>query len=369
MDFWLIILIVAGGVAVILFFINSKLKNLKENSKDEGQQKLMLSVIDGLRKEMHESAGLSRKEVREHLDKITDNLTNGMVHSSEALERQFKESRGLIKETAQKIARFEETNKKVASFAGQLQSLENILRNPKQRGILGEYYLETVLKNVFEPGRYKMQYKFSDGEIVDAVIFYQKKILPIDSKFSMENYNKMVEETDPERKRKLGRSLIEDIKKRINETSKYIRPRENTFDFAFMFIPSEGMYYDILIAKIGSIKEASLDLIEYAYQKNVILVSPTSFYAYLQTVLQGLRAIDMRESMSAIVKKVEHLDRHLKSYEVYFKRIGNNLAMTVGSYNKSSDEFAKIDKDVYRITDGKKGGSREIKKLEKPDEI
>ncbi len=369
MDFWIVLLIVAGGIAIILFFINSKLKDLKASNQDEGQQKLMLSVINELRKEMHDSAGLSRKEVRDHLDKITDNLSRGMVQSSAALERQFKESRGLIKETAQKIARFEETNKKVAGFASQLQSLENILRNPKQRGILGEYYLETMLKNVFEPGRYKMQYKFSDGEIVDAVIFYQGKILPIDSKFSMENYNKMVEETDSEKKKKLSRDLVGDIKRRINETSKYIRPKENTFDFAFMFIPSEGMYYDMLIAEIGSMREISIDLIEYAYTKNVVLVSPTSFYAYLQTILQGLKAIDMKESMSAIIKKVEQLDRHLKTYEINFKKLGGNLATTVGSYNKSSDEFAKIDKDVYRITDGEKGGKLEIKRLEKPDEI
>ena len=369
MDFWMVLLIVAGGIAVILFFVNFKLKELKKPEQDDNQQKLMLSVINDLRKEVHDFSGSNRKEMQERLDKITDSLTHGISQSSEVMERQFRESRNLIKETAQKISQFEETNKQIAGFAGQLQSLENILRNPKQRGILGEYYLETMLKNVFEPGQYKMQYKFSNGDIVDAAIFYQKKILPIDSKFSMENYNRMTEEQDPERKKIIGRELILDLKKRINETSKYIRPKDNTFDFAFMYIPSEGMYYDMLVTKVGSLKEVSVNLIEYAYEHKVILVSPTSFYAYLQTILHGLKAIDMKESMSVIIKKVEQLDKHLKTYEVHYKRLGGNLSTTVNSYNKSSNEFAKIDKDVYRITDGEKGGKIKIEELDKPEEI
>ncbi|MEA3273281.1 MAG: DNA recombination protein RmuC [Patescibacteria group bacterium] len=369
MSSWVILLMVAGGIAVILFFINFKLKELKKPEPDDNQQKLMLSVINELRKEVYDFSGSSRKEMQERLDKITDSLTHGINQSSEVMERQFKESRSLIKETAQKISKFEETNKQIAGFAGQLQSLENILRNPKQRGILGEYYLETMLKNVFEPKQYKMQYKFSNGDIVDAAIFYQDKILPIDSKFSMENYNKMIEEQDPERKKVLGKELTLDLKKRISETAKYIRPKEDTFAFAFMYIPSEGMYYDMLVTKIGSLKEVSVNLIEYAYEHKVIPVSPTSFYAYLQTILHGLKTIDMKESMSVIIKKVEQLDRHLKTYEVHYKRLGGNLSTTVSSYNKSSNEFAKIDKDVYRITDGEKGGKLKMEKLDKPDDL
>ena len=358
------VIVIIGGFLSILFFINLKIKTLQNSSNNEKDQRMMLSVLAELRRDIQGFSGESRKEVQLRLDKISDELNRGIVHSSEAIERQFKESQTLIKETAEKITRFEETNKKIADFAGQLQSLENVLKNPKHRGILGEYYLETMLKNVFDPTQYKMQFKFTNGEIVDAVIFYQKKIIPIDSKFSLEDYNKMIEEKDIQRKKVLYRELALSIKKRIEETAKYIRQKEDTYDFAVMFIPSEGVYYDMISTDVGAMKETAVDLIEYAHKKNVVIVSPSSFYAYLQTILHGLRAVEMKESMVGIIKKVEQLDKHLRTYEVYYKKVGDNLNQTVSNYNKSTREFAKIDKDVYRITDGEAGRKGEIDLIE-----
>jgi len=358
------VIVIIGGFLSILFFINLKIKTLQNSSNNEKDQRMMLSVLAELRRDIQGFSGESRKEVQLRLDKISDELNRGIVHSSEAIERQFKESQTLIKETAEKITRFEETNKKIADFAGQLQSLESVLKNPKHRGILGEYYLETMLKNVFDPTQYKMQFKFTNGEIVDAVIFYQKKIIPIDSKFSLEDYNKMIEEKDIQRKKVLYRELALSIKKRIEETAKYIRQKEDTYDFAVMFIPSEGVYYDMISTDVGAMKETAVDLIEYAHKKNVVIVSPSSFYAYLQTILHGLRAVEMKESMVGIIKKVEQLDKHLRTYEVYYKKVGDNLNQTVSNYNKSTREFAKIDKDVYRITDGEAGRKGEIDLIE-----
>lgn len=202
---------------------------------------------------------------------------------------------------------------------------------------------------------------------MDAVVFYQGKILPIDSKFSMENYNKIIREKDPERKRSLSRDLVLDIKKRINETARYIRTKDDTFAFAFMFIPSEGVYYDMLVAEVGVLKETSKDLIAYALSKNVIPVSPTSFYAYLQTILHGLRNVEMKESMDLVIKKIEQLDKHLRNYETYFKKLGSSISTTVRAYNNSSNEFAKIDKDVYRVSDGRSGGKAKIMQIEPPE--
>lgn len=366
MDLITIVVVLIIGLGAIFVFINSKIKELKNSKENDQSQKLMLDLLNNLRRDLHADSGSNRQEIQNRLDKISEALNHGMDKSSETLERQFKESRILIKEASTRIAQFEQTNKKIADFAGQLKSLEDVLKNPKQRGILGEYYLETMLKNVFEPGQYQMQYSFSNGVVVDAVIFYQGKILPIDSKFSMENYNRMVTEKNKERRELLVRKLIENVKERINETAKYIRIKDNTFDFAFMFIPSEGVYYDMLTAEVGSLRESSFNLMEYAHKKNVIPVSPTSFYAYLQTLLHGLRIIDMKESMNEIIKKVGQLDRHLKNYEIYYRKIGSNLSNTVGAYNNSTLEFAKIDKDVYRITEGEHGGNEKIKEITRP---
>ena len=250
----------------------------------------------------------------------------------------------------EKLTRLDETNKQVISFADQLQSLQDILKNPKQRGILGEYYLETVLKNVLPPGSYQMQYAFPDGNIVDAVVFVKDKIIPIDSKFSLENYNRMIEEHNPAEKKKLETIFVNDLKNRITETSKYIQPNQGTTDFAFMFIPHEAIYYDLLINKVGSIDESAENLIQRAAGKyKVIITSPTSFLAYLQTVLQGLKAMQIEESAKEIIKKVEDLGKHLKSYDEYHTKLGNALGTVVNHFNTSNKELKKIDKDVLRI--------------------
>lgn len=287
-------------------------------------------------------------------------------HVNEAMRSQFGESAKLIKEVTQGLTKLDETNRQVVSFADQLQNLQDILKNPKQRGILGEYYLETLLKNVLPPGSYQMQYPFNDGTIVDAVVFVKDKIIPIDSKFSLENYNRLVEEKDPVERERLEKAFKADLKGRIDETAKYVQPSQGTMDFAFMFIPHEAIYYDLLVAQVGGIKINTRDLIEYAFkEKHVLIVSPTSFLAFLQTVLQGLKALQIEETAKDIIIRVEQLGKHLKSYEDYHKKLGSSLSTVVSHFNNSNKEFKKIDKDVMRIT----GSAQEIETiaLEKPE--
>jgi DNA recombination protein RmuC len=226
-----------------------------------------------------------------------------------------------------------------------------MLKNPKQRGVLGEYYLETLLKNVLPPGSYQMQYAFKDGEIVDAIVRIKDKIIPVDSKFSLENYNRVIGEKNEADRERYEKAFVNDLKLRIQETAKYIRPNEDTMDFAFMFIPHEAIYYDLLVNKIGAITEDTDNLIQRAANKyKVIIVSPTSFLAYLQTVLQGLKALQIEETAKDIVKRVEELGKHLKAYEEYHNKLGNNLTTVVNQYVSASKELRKVDKDVLRIT-------------------
>jgi len=285
------------------------------------------------------------------INEIARTLDVKMGESTRLMQQQFGHSTNIIRDVTEKLVRLEETNKQVMNFSEQLKNLQDILKNPKQRGILGEYYLETVLKNVLPPGSYQMQYAFSDGVIVDAVVIVDKRIIPIDSKFSLENYNRILESApnSPERK-KYEQALVNDLKLRIEETSKYVKPEENTMDFAFMFIPSEAIYYDLLINKVGAVTDDTKNLIHYAGQKRVIVVSPTSFLAYLQTVLQGLRNQKISEQAKEIIKQVEGLGKHLGAYDEYMQKIGKNLGTTVNMYNSAYKEFGKIDKDVLKIT-------------------
>ena len=289
--------------------------------------------------------------LQHQINDIHRSLGENLTSTHEAIQRQFSESSRIIQEVTAKLTKLDETNKQIVGFADQLRSLENVLTNPKQRGILGEYYLETLLKNVLPPAAYQMQYRFSDGETVDAVVFVGDRIIPVDSKFSLENYNRIVAEKDPQVRKGFEKQLKQDLKNRIDETSKYIRPNEKTMDFAFMFIPSEGVYYDLLVSQVGTLKAATRDLIEYAFKdRHVIIVSPTSFFAYLQTVLQGLRALQIEKSAQEIRERVELLQKHLVSYDEYMKKLGSNLGTTVNTYNTAYREFRKIDRDVTRIT-------------------
>lgn len=268
----------------------------------------------------------------------------------ESVQSQMRESYRLVKDVTEGLTKLDETNRQVVSFADQLQNLQDILKNPKQRGILGEYYLETVLKNVMPPGSYHMQYAFRNGEIVDAVVFMRDRIIPIDSKFSLDNYNKAVSAREGAEREAFEKAFKQDLKVRIDETAKYVRPEERTMEFAFMFIPSEGVYYDLLVNQVGAMKTNTRDLIEYAFQKKVIIVSPTSFLAYLQTVLQGLKGLQIEEQAKEIQQRVGELGRHLKSYDEYMVKLGNTLQTTVNHYTAAAKELGKIDKDVLRIS-------------------
>lgn len=318
----------------------------------------LMKTVDTKMADTHKLVNSSQIDVQKMIANTQDNL-------HQTIQQQFGQSARIISEVTEKLTKLDETNKQVVGFADQLQSLQDVLKNPKQRGVLGEYYLENVLKNVLPPNAYKMQYKFLNGEIVDAAVFIKDKIIPIDSKFSLENYNRIIEERDPAKKEEYEKVFKSDLKNRIDETSKYIRPNENTMDFAFMFIPSEGIYYDLLINRNNAAGVNTGDLIEYAFkQKHVIIVSPTSFFAYLQTVMQGLRALQIEESAKEIRSQVEQLGKHLLNYEEYMKKMGTHLGTTVNMYNTAYKEFAKIEKDVVRIAGGEK--SIEPLQLEKP---
>ncbi|MDB5244733.1 MAG: hypothetical protein JWN18_603 [Parcubacteria group bacterium] len=306
--------------------------------------------------------------LQQQLQNLERTLDTRVSESAKAMQenshRQFSESARLIKEITQEVTSVKEIGRMTQGFAEQLQSLQDLLKNPKQRGILGEYYLETVLKNVMSPEDYAIQYPFKNGEIVDAVVFVNKKIVPIDSKFSLDNYNRFVSaQVGSLERENAEKAFVNDLKMRITETAKYIRPEENTMDFAFMFIPSEGIYYDLLTNQVGGGEEENL-IQRAAGKYKVIIVSPTSFLAYLQTVMQGLKALKIEEKAVEIQQRVGELGKHVAAYEQFYKKLGTSLSTSVSHYNAGYKELGKIDKDVYRISESKIGIEPEL--LEKP---
>ncbi len=350
----LFLILAANGILIWFFLWERRLKN----PKGDGMVLLQNQLQD-----------LSRV-----LDSRVGDISKQMQKS---VETQFSESQRVIRDTndqmvrhltsvAKGVAEAAEASKQVFTIADQLKNLERVLTHQKHRGNLGEASLELILSNILPATAYKSQYKFEDGDIVDAAIMTKEGVIPVDAKFSLDNYNRLINEVDKDKKIQLERDFKNDLKKRIDETAKYIKPKENTLPFAFMFIPAEGIYYDLLVNEVGSVKVNTRSLIDYAYKdRNVIIVSPTTFAAYLQSVLYGFRAFKIEESAKQIGKHVEDLSRHLKSYDEYFKKVGSSLGTTVNHYNFAQKELGKIDKDVVRIT----GNSMEVENLslERPE--
>ena len=345
MEYLLVIIVLIGSIIGLYFFIKKQIEINSKESKKEFESKLDTFV-----------EAFKLESAKNLADQIKDSKQD-QKNMSDTLEKVTKE-----------LEKIKGTNEQVLTFANQMKTLEKILGNQKQRGILGEIQLENLLANVLPPELFQMQYSFNNNEAVDAIIKVGEFVIPIDAKFSLDNYNKMIEsdETDAERLNDLERKFKNDIKNRIDETSKYIRPNEGTVDYAYMFIPADGLYQDLLNNKVGSLKINQRDLVSYAYQKKVMIVSPMSLFPMLQVTSKALNNMKVEESIQEIQMNIEKLGNHLKAYLTYHEKLGNSLSTVVNHYNVSNKEFKKIDKDITKLTSNKASIGIETESLERP---
>ncbi len=344
-----IVILITIGFASIIFFLYKK---LHEEQKTQG-------TIDDTQNQLFVM-------LQRQIQDLTRAMDQKMTETHQTLQSQFSlntriiqdisgQSSKMISEITEKLTSLDKTNQQVISFSEQLNNLEKVLTHQKQRGNLGEAGLQLILENILPPTAFKLQHHFLDGDVVDAAIFCKDGIIPVDSKFSLDNYNRLTQEENSEKRLELEKEFKNDLKKRIDETSKYIKPQEGTLEFAFMFIPAEGIYYDLLVNEVGNLKSNTRNLLDYAFkEKRVIVVSPTTFAAYLLTVLQGLRALKIEESAKGIRQNVETLQKHILTYEEYMKKLGSSLSTTVNHYNTAYKELGKVDKDIVRITESER---------------
>ena len=351
MEITLLFIAVLLALGLIIYYV----KVNKNNSLD----KLMIQLtnnlsndIQNIRKEVSQNSEKNRTEIETKLSEINKEINNYHKISKEDIQKQFTESNKVIKDVTEQLGKIKGTNEQVLNFANQMKSLEKILSNQKQRGILGEIQLENLLSNVLPPDLFQMQYSFLNGESVDAIVKVGELIIPVDAKFSLDNYNKMIESSDNSEIKILERKFKDDIKNRIDETSKYIRPNEKTTDYAYTFIPADGLYQDLLNSRVGSLKINSKDLVSYAYSKKVMIVSPMSLFPMLQITVKALHNLKVEKSIHDILMNIDKLSNHLNSYQNSHNRLGKSLSAAVNHYNDSSKEFGKIDKDVIKISDG-----------------
>ena len=357
--------VVVLGLVYLIYTTNLRSKSSSTNELIQFSNSLS-SQIQEIRKEIDSNSKESRKEFDLKLSDINKQINDFHKTSSSNITQQFKESNKVIKDVTSELEKIKGTNEQVLSFANQMKTLERILGNQKQRGILGEIQLENLLANVLPPELFQMQYSFQNNEAVDAIVRVGEFIIPIDAKFSLDNYNKMIECSIKDDLVNLEKKFKADIKNRIDETAKYIRPNENTTDYAYMFIPADGLYQDLLNSRVGTLKINQRDLVSYAYTKKVMIVSPMSLFPMLQITVKALNNLKVEDSIKDILKNVDKLSNHLNAYKDYHDRLGNTLGTVVNHYNNSSKEFKKIDKDVIKISSGNSRLNIDTNEIEKP---
>ena len=358
-----IIIIIAGiiiGAAVgagILWFMLSR-KKTEEPEKDQSFV-LMQNQLDQIRETLDTKMGEFRKEFGESNKDIQSAVRSQFSESQKLIQEINKQTNQQLMEVTKEVTGVKESSRQFLTVADQLKDLEKVLKHQKQRGNWGEASLELALENFLSQDAYQMQYLFSDGAQVDAIIKTKEGLIPVDAKFSLDNYQRLINTEDETARTVLEKEFKKDLKKRIDETAKYIRPKEGTLPFAIMYIPAEGIYYDLLVNDIGTTN--SRKLIDYAYvEKNVVITSPTTFLAYLQTIRYGFKAFKIEENIKQIQKNVEQLQTHLNNYGEHYKNVGKSLNTVVNHYEKSQTQYRLIDKDVLKITDK----SNDYKKLE-----
>ena len=331
------LVVVAIGFGAVIFFMNQRMRELKNS----GAVELMKSDVT----ELTRSIGQLQQAMGDKLERSNTSI-------QQSVQKQLSESAKLVADVTQRLTKLDETNRRVVDVADELKSLQNVLSNPKQRGVLGEFYLKQILENMLPPGAFELQYRLGEGMIVDAIIHLDDKILPIDSKFSLENYNRLVE-AKAEDRLALEKAFKDDLKKRIDETAKYINAKKGTLAQALMFIPSEAIYYDLLANKVGAGGVNGRDLMQYAaVEKRVTIVGPSTLSAMLQIISQGLSSLEIQKDTEAIRKNVEQLGKHMNAFQQYLVKLGSSLGATVGHFNSAQKELTKVDKDVVKIAGG-----------------
>lgn len=364
METVIIVLLIIVIIGVILVF-NRQNQIMAVNQVEKPQTELLLlqNQLGELSQSLSKRLEDNTSQLQKNSDSVQRSVTGQLRNSQELLDRISKDLQSVSKGQAENKA----STDQVIKFTETLQSLERTLTNQKHRGSLGEAGLALILENMLGVpgtkegnGLYQLQYSFESGEAVDAVINAKDGIICIDAKFSLDNYRRLIQaQQDNQDTTSIERDFKNDLKKRIDETAKYIRTSEGTLGFSLMYIPAEGIYYDLLVNQTGT-GVNSKSLIEYANQKNVIIVSPMTLYAYLQTVLHGFNAFKIEKQTEAIQKNVLKLKENLARYDEYHSKLGNSLGTVVNHYNNSRKKLVHIDRNVLKIT----GESSEIESLE-----
>lgn len=285
-------------------------------------------------------------QVNERLNQMNQSLQE----ANKIISQNLGSATSAFGNVKEQLGKLEQTNQQIIAISRDISSLQELLRAPKFRGAMGETLLENLLSQVLPKEHYDTQYHFKSGDAVDAVIRLGERLVPVDAKFSLENFQKMTQALDEAAKESFRKKFIQDIKNRINEISaKYILPAENTYDFALMYIPAENVYYEVIIRE---------DIFSYSMSKKVIPVSPNTIYAYLQVICLGLRGLRVEENAKIILKSLSALSIETDKFKEEFSVLGSHLLNANAKYNDAQKRLDKVSERLLNIQDTKKSEAK-----------
>lgn len=271
-----------------------------------------------------------------------------MERTNKNWSAQFETSQKAVIEVKTSLTRLEEATKKIFDVGKDISGLNDILRAPKLRGNLGEYFLKDMLDQIMSPEQFEMQHKFKNGQIVDAVIKTAEGMVPIDSKFPMESFRRMIETENGADRERLRREFQRSVKERVKEISEnYIRPSEKTLDFALMYIPAENIYYETIIRDDSLGEEGSLN--DYALKRHVIPVSPNTLYSYLCTILIGLRGLKIEKDAEEIIRRIQRMYKEFEKFTEVYSKMDDKIRLLRENYDESQKRLGNIEKQMESI--------------------
>ncbi|MCK4264474.1 MAG: DNA recombination protein RmuC [Candidatus Aminicenantes bacterium] len=306
------------------------------------------SKIEELKNAQKENQALSL--MQQQISQLTQNINQQLQNMSGQFQKTTGHIGSTIGDVKKGLGKMEEVTREVLEKAKNISNLEDLLRAPKFRGGLGELFLGDLLGQILPPAHYDLQYKFKSGEIVDAIVRIGSNLVPIDSKFPLENFKKYLSEENSKEKEDFRKKFVSDVKKHIDEIAKkYILPDEDTYDFALMYIPAENIYYETILKDESFGEERSI--FSYAIQKRVIPVSPNSFFAYLQVIVLGLKGLQIEKSAKSIFQALARLQGDLSRFKTDFQMLGTHLVNAKGRFDDAEKRLERFS-DKLEIVSG-----------------
>lgn len=349
MDYVISGCIVAAAVLVAVYVARRLIVRQADNAVEKQQALTLLqNQINLSMQQAAQQAEELRKSVAQSMQSLSGQVSQALGNTNTTLDQRLDSATKVIGDVRQQLGSLKQSSQQIAEVGRDIARLDEILRPPKLRGALGELFLGDLLAQILPASHFKLQYTFKGGDTVDAVVMLRSGIVPIDAKFPLENFRRIVEAENEEERKNARKVFLKDIKVHIDSIAKkYIRTDENTFDFALMYVPAENVYYETIIKddEFGG----DMTLFGYALKRRVIPVSPNSFYAYLQTIILGLKGMRVEEGAREIIDNLGRIQKEFDNFSEAFRLVGQHLDNSAKKFQEAQKRFSKMEFKVEQI--------------------